>query len=47
MQNHAGQIALDHIRSVDKIRLEKRIGIIEKETAHNNLCNILSALFEF
>lgn len=45
-QNHAGQIALDHLRSVDKIRLEKRIGVIQKDTAHD-VCNLLMALFEF
>lgn len=32
-QNHAGQIALDHLRSVDKIRLVKKMGHIHEETA--------------
>lgn len=45
-QNHAGQIALDHLRSVDKIRLEKRIGVIQKDTAQD-IFNLLMALFEF
>jgi mRNA interferase MazF len=28
-QNHNGQIALDHIRSVDKIRLVRKVGVIQ------------------
>lgn len=28
-QNHNGQIAPDHIRSVDKIRLVRKVGVIQ------------------
>ena len=29
IQNHNGQIAPDHIRSVDKIRLVRKVGVIQ------------------
>lgn len=45
-QNHEGQIALDHIRSVDKIRCVKKMGIIQKETGYE-ICQLLIALFTF
>lgn len=44
--DHQGEIALDHIRSVDKSRLVKRLGAINEETAFE-LCRILDALFEY
>jgi mRNA interferase MazF len=45
-RNHNGQIALDHIRSVDKIRLVKNIGIIKGATARE-ICQLLHSIFEF
>ena len=45
-QNHDGQIALDHIRSVDKMRLVKKIGVIQEETS-KKLCNLLITLFDY
>jgi mRNA interferase MazF len=45
-QGHKGQIALDHIRSVDKIRLVKKIGIIQDSTTYE-VCQLLHDLFEF
>jgi mRNA interferase MazF len=45
-QDHLGQIALDHIRSVDKIRLVKRLGVIEESTAQD-VCQLLLELFDF
>jgi mRNA interferase MazF len=45
-QDHPGQIALDHIRSVDKIRLVKRLGVIEESTAQD-VCQLLLELFDF
>lgn len=45
-QQHQGQVALDHIRSVDKIRLVKKLGEIEDTTAMN-LCQLLHVLFEY
>jgi mRNA interferase MazF len=45
-QHHRGQIALDHLRSVDKSRLLKRLGSIEENTAID-LCQLLNVLFEY
>ena len=45
-QNHPGQIALDHIRSVDKTRLIKRLGSIDDQIPPG-ICQILQALFEY
>ena len=45
-QNHEGQIALDHLRSVDKNRLVKKIGNIEEHIAIE-LCRLLNELFEY
>lgn len=45
-QDHQGEIALDHIRSVDKTRLVKRLGTINEQTALE-LCRTLNALFEY
>lgn len=45
-QNHWGQIALDHIRSVDKTRLIKRLGLVDDKTSPG-ICQILQALFEY
>jgi mRNA interferase MazF len=45
-QNHEGQIALDHLRSVDKTRLVKKIGHIDEDIAVE-LCRLLNELFEY
>lgn len=45
-QDHPGQIALDHLRSVDKSRLVKKIGQIDKETALE-MCQLLNVIFEY
>jgi len=39
-----GQIALDHIRSVDKSRLKKKIGSLDATTA-NNIKLVLATMF--
>jgi mRNA interferase MazF len=44
-QSHKGQIALDHIRSVDKSRLIKKIGKINDATG-SELLHLLIAIFE-
>ena len=45
-QGKAGQVALDHIRSVDKARLIKRLGVISAATAQE-VCERLSELFRY
>ena len=30
-----GQLVIDQIRTVDKVRLRKKLGVIDKQTAHN------------
>ena len=39
-QNHAGQVALDHIRSVDKKRLVTKLGIMDEKT-NLLICDLL------
>ena len=41
-----GQIVLDQIRSVDKMRLIKKAGKMDAETS-NNVCTILQVMFQF
>lgn len=41
-----GQVALDQIRSVNKIRLIKKLGVLE-ETVHKKLCEVLIELFAY
>jgi mRNA interferase MazF len=43
-QGKSGEIALDQIRTVDKIRLVKRLGKLDSETA-NTLLDTLGELF--
>lgn len=43
-QGKKGQIVLDQIRTVDKIRLVKKLGSISKQ-AKNNVLNILQEMF--
>ena len=45
-QGKAGQVALDHIRSVDKLRLVRKLGRLEDETARE-VCDRLVELFQF
>lgn len=41
-----GQVVLDQIRSVDKIRLVKKMGRFDSETS-KNVCTILQVMFQF
>ncbi|MEJ7666066.1 MAG: type II toxin-antitoxin system PemK/MazF family toxin [Hymenobacter sp.] len=46
-QSKAGQVALDHIRSIDKTRLVRRLGVLEEATAREiclRLAEIISVL---
>jgi mRNA interferase MazF len=45
-QGKAGQVALDHIRSVDKSRLVRRLGVISAATAQE-VCEQLNELFRY
>lgn len=40
-----GQIALDQLRSVDRTRIVKKLGIIERE-AQNKVLDLLSIIFQ-
>ena len=45
-QLQEGQIVLDQIRAVDKIRLKKRLGKMDADT-NKNVCTILQVMFQF
>lgn len=45
-QGKAGQVALDHIRSVDKLRLVRRLGVLSAATAQE-VCERLNELFRY
>jgi mRNA interferase MazF len=45
-QSEQGQVVLDQIRAVDKIRLGKKIGKLDAET-NKNVCTILQVMFQF
>ena len=45
-QGKAGQVALDHLRSVDKTRLVRRLGVLPKATAQA-VCDRLQELFQY
>ena len=45
-QGKAGQVALDHIRLVDKTRLVRRLGTLEAATAQA-VCDQLQELFAY
>jgi mRNA interferase MazF len=45
-QNKAGQIALDHIRSVSKLRLIKKLGVMDDKTSRQ-VCETLIEFFSF
>ena len=45
-QNKNGQIALDHIRSLSKQRLIKKLGVMDEKTCRQ-VCKTLIELFSF
>lgn len=45
-QNKKGQIALDHIRSVSKLRLIKKLGVMDEKTCRQ-VCESLTEFFSF
>jgi len=45
-QGKEGQVALDHLRSVDKTRLVRRLGTLSKATAQA-VCELLQELFQY
>ncbi len=45
-QNKSGFILLDHMRAVDKRRLIKKLGTLDKHTARR-ICDILQEMFSF
>lgn len=45
-QGKEGQVALDHLRSVDKTRLVRRLGTLPKATAQA-VCDRLQELFQY
>ena len=40
-----GQIALDQLRSIDRTRMVKKLGVIEIES-HNKILDLLSVIFQ-
>ena len=45
-QNHPGQVALDHIRSVDKKRLVTKLGDLDEKT-NLLICDLLIKIFSY
>ncbi len=45
-QGKAGQVALNHIRSVDKISLVRKLGVLDATTA-KEVCARLGELFQY
>lgn len=45
-KREAGQVVLDQIRSVDKMRLVKKIGRMDTMT-NENVCTVLQVMFQF
>jgi len=45
-ENRKGQIALDQIRSVDKVRLVKKLGNLNDKTS-KDVCEVLVELFSY
>lgn len=43
-QGKDGQIVLDQIRTVDRVRLVKRLGILDEETS-NHILDLLQEIF--
>ncbi|MEO7264147.1 MAG: type II toxin-antitoxin system PemK/MazF family toxin [Ferruginibacter sp.] len=45
-KNKKGQLALDQLRAVDKSRLIKKLGVMDKSTSKET-CKLLNELFEY
>ena len=45
-EGKSGQLAIDQIRSVDKTRLVKKIGVLDEQTC-KQLCNIIVETFKY
>jgi mRNA interferase MazF len=45
-QNKKGQVALDHIRSISKLRLIKKLGVMDEKTCRQ-VCETLTEFFSF
>ncbi len=45
-QKKQGQVALDQIRSVDKIRLVKKLGVMDKKVSQV-VCDLLLQMFKY
>ena len=45
-QGRNGQLIVDQIRSVDKSRLDKRLGVIDSTTARN-ICTLITETFKY
>jgi mRNA interferase MazF len=45
-QQQKGQVALDHIRSVSKLRMIKKLGVMDEKTCRQ-VCEILTEFFSF
>lgn len=45
-ENKEGQIALDQIRAIDKIRIGKKLGVFE-ENFNQKICEKLQIIFEY
>jgi mRNA interferase MazF len=45
-EGKSGQLAIDQIRSVDKTRLVKKIGVMDEQTC-KQLCNIMVETFKY
>lgn len=44
--NKGGEIMLDQIRSIDKTRLKKKIGELDRDEA-NAVCQLLTVMFQY
>lgn len=45
-EDKKGQLAIDQIRSVDKVRLVKKLGTMDEETC-KTLCNVMIEAFRY
>ena len=44
-QNHAGEVALDQMRAVDKLRLKKKLGTVDADTS-SDILRVLQTMFQ-
>jgi mRNA interferase MazF len=44
-QNKAGQLAIDQLRAIDKIRLVKPIGVFSDKSLNNSILKIIQEIF--